>query len=330
MTRPTQAPLPPEAPPEGRYLTVQEISTELALPVGRIRRTVAELADRIPWKESMEPGRRGAPRRIYHESGLSTIAREARKRQRRHDPEDAREAHWTARASLRLFEKKIQALSREAGQIYDLLKSHPPTEQVVVHTLPHPDLVLIRPITLTLVSSRGSKWQATLADLPLTAQATTKSAAVQRFRKLLPTTYLAMEQDPSADPEMWTTLQQLIERRALPAPRLSLRQPPQRPDDASTRLPTYEEWKDLNQPEGTLGLVRAWRDGATARFYGESACRYRNPAYIQAWRRGYSSLSGYLEAGGRFTCSLCEQTMRDLAERSPDIMVRQAPTADAG
>lgn len=163
---------------------------------------------------------------------------------------------------------------------------------------------------------RRTKWQAAVADLPLSVQTTTKSAAVQRLLKLLATTYLDLEQEPSGDPEIWALLQQLVQRRALPAPRPSKAEPLTPSESTVQRAPTFDEWKDLTQPEGTLGVVRAWRDGASARFSGESACRYRRPAYIQAWRRGYSTLSGYLETGGLFTCSEWHQ-IRDLAAEPP-------------
>lgn len=213
-------------------------------------------------------------------------------------------AYWRARAALRLLKRDANALAGVAVGIYDLLRKNPPSELVVVHALPHPELALQGPTTLSLAPIRGRRWQAVLPELAIAGAGETEESAVRAVVKTLTSGYLTLERDPSADPERWQLFQQLVRRLPLadsaptgaPSPAVVL--------EPGT-LPTFEDWLERNAPRTSHTLYMAWKNGANTRLHGKSECQYRGLRYIKAWREGFSAMDRYLKAGGVMACPSC-------------------------
>lgn len=268
------------------------------------------------------PSSRFRPR-LYHDSNLPLIYREARHSPRRKNvPADAAEAQWRTRADLRLLHRRMRALAADVNKAYTTLRNYVPTENATLHVLNHPHLRLVQPITTSLVSVRGVKWEASLADLPaLTVGAVKRTTAINKLAHQLVLAYERLELEPTSDSATWAVLNELIERRPLPPPPPPLVAAPPAAQTIAPPPPTLEEWVRGHLP---LSHPKAWKSGVTARFRGESRCRWREPALIQAWTRGYQALSKYLQAGGLLSCPCCGQVIvelppstRSAAEESP-------------
>jgi hypothetical protein len=205
------------------------------------------------------------------------------------------------------LQTQAKVLAREATVIYELMKEHGPSELIVVNSLPHPDLVLIQPISLTLVPVKGVRWRAALRELALSGNAADRDAAVRVVLRRLASTYLTLEQEPSADPEAWQIVQQLVRRTG---PRLAAPKPaapvPQH-DHEHQAAPTLAEWQEANAPRGESGVVIAWRTGASARFHGRRKSRYKDLLYVTSWWSGHAAMESYLAGGGLIACQLCNQ-----------------------
>lgn len=227
---------------------------------------------------------------------------------RENAPENLGEAVGRSREDLIQLERKLKALAKEANAVRGLLGKHTLVASSVIHSLPHPQLGLKHPLTLTIEHLNGSTWRAGLADLALSEQARARSAAIQKLSQSLVSTFELLEQDPDRGPQTWERLQQIIYRR--PPPRPPSFDPEPAASEAAEPPPTLKEWKESHEPEGEEAIARAWRAGATACFSGETDCPYRAPRLIQGWRRGYQALKRYLESGGLFSCASCCQVMR--------------------
>jgi hypothetical protein len=233
-----------------------------------------------------------------------TVKAKQSKRRPRSKADDTADAYWQARARLKLLKRNANAFVSVAEGIYELLKRNPPSKQVVAHTLPHPELTLQRPTAFRLRLVRRRLWQATLPDLPILGNGVTQEAATRAALKKLAAEYLSLEQDPSADPDKWHLLRQLVRR--LEGSEIVSPAGPQ-PEtvvvDSEASL-TIGEWLEENAPEQNA-FSMAWRRGACARLYGRSQCRYRGPNLIEAWNDGFAAMNRYLEAGGALACTRC-------------------------
>lgn len=95
-------------------------------------------------------------------------------------------------------------LVQEASAIRNLLGKHKLVAPSVIHSLPHPQLGLTHPITLTIEHlDDGSMWRAGLADLAISEQARSRSEAIQKLSGSLVNTFEMLEQDPARGPQTW-------------------------------------------------------------------------------------------------------------------------------
>jgi hypothetical protein len=113
---------------------------------------------------------------------------------------------------LRLSHQKIRILERQVGEVYQLMKRLLPSDNVVVHALPHPELALVAPTTVTLAPIAAASWQANLPELSLAVRAKTREAAIRGLLRTLVNKYLTLEPDPTRDLPTWLLLQQLVRR----------------------------------------------------------------------------------------------------------------------
>jgi hypothetical protein len=229
---------------------------------------------------------------------------------------------FIASAKLRLVRSQGRALERLVGELaehthdaYALVKQLAPSESTVVHTLPHPWLTLRTATTLTLMCIRGVRWRATLPELGLESGGASREKAIRGVLKALVTLYQELQADSSQDAERWQMVQQLV--MAID-PGTVDPNPARRRLQVPATVPDLAEWVSSNTPADLDDAeATAWNRGARACFVGRRTCTYRAPAYVAAWKAGFSSMRDYLELGGRIACAMCRRPSAGASEGRP-------------
>jgi hypothetical protein len=201
-----------DQPLRTRVEVVAELAAELSISPQRVRVAVAALRRRIVLVNGERNGRKV---QIYGPAAVKAIREQVlRDKARRAQAAEPGVGYWRALASLRVAGRRLDKLVDDLHAAYRSLKAHPPSVSATIHTLPHPELALVAPPVLVLVTPVGrSAWRAKWAEAGVEAKGKGQTGAVLALRREIVSTYLALRKDLEQDPERWAVLDQLIGER---------------------------------------------------------------------------------------------------------------------
>jgi len=129
--------------------------------------------------------------------------------------EEAREAarHGEIVAALLKCSRDAQDVSERIKRLVRALKDNRTCGAVTIHTLPDRRYALAKPLTVSVFPAGDRVFVASLPEIGLEAEGSTRARAVQSLRRALVQAYLRMRRSPEAETELHALEDLIVENR---------------------------------------------------------------------------------------------------------------------